>query len=157
MFIYIYIHTYKRVYVYIPIYIHPQTKNWQTARIFILWCVCVWVRACVCLCMSFFSECIYRVRKTHKLQIIFHKRATKYMYFCGKWPIKIRHPIGFRHSVPSSHLNCFFLENSVTMSTNSAPDVVTDMAQILIYLSAVRRYTNTCKCTCLYISLYTCM
>ena len=34
-----------------------------------------------------------------KLQIIFHKRATKYRLFCGKWPIKMKDPMILRHPV----------------------------------------------------------
>jgi len=38
-----------------------------------------------------------------KLQIVFHKRATKYralFFFCRKWPVKIRDPMSLRHPVP---------------------------------------------------------
>jgi len=58
-----------------------------------------------------------------KVQIIFHKRATKSGHFCQKWPIKIRGPMSLRHPVSwSSVVNLVarwrlkISENSVTES-----------------------------------------
>jgi len=50
-----------------------------------------------------------------KLQIIFHKRATKYRSFCGKWPIKIRDPMSLRHLVRDiAHPHRSLLRNIVS-------------------------------------------
>jgi len=46
-----------------------------------------------------------------KLQVIFRNRDTHYFgkepltigLFCGKWPVKIRHPMGLCHPVPASY------------------------------------------------------
>jgi len=36
-----------------------------------------------------------------KLQVSFRKRSTNDRVFCGKWPMKIRHPVTLRHPVHS--------------------------------------------------------
>jgi len=40
-----------------------------------------------------------RLKGCFKLQVIFCKRATNYRVFCGKWPMKIRHPVTQRHPI----------------------------------------------------------
>ena len=55
-----------------------------------------------------FATARRRLIGSPKLQIIFHKRAFKYSYFCGKWPIKIRDPMSLRHPVS---ISCYALQH----------------------------------------------
>jgi len=41
-----------------------------------------------------------RLRQCLNLQVILCKKATNSGLFCGKWPMKIRHPMTLRHPVP---------------------------------------------------------
>jgi len=45
----------------------------------------------------------YRVAKTHRMPYLYRSFSAKEPpiigLFCGKWPVKIRHPVGLRHPV----------------------------------------------------------
>jgi len=103
MYLYIYVHTdiytYTRVciYKYVAIYLYIYVHIYITHTAFLVWCHSItqvwhlnctqWRRPIGCL----------------KLQVFFAKEPLIIGFFCGKWPIKIRHPMGLRHPVICIH------------------------------------------------------
>ena len=58
-----------------------------------------------------------------KLHVIFCRRATRKRaligLFCGKWPIKIRHPMGLRHPWSANNEACHFRKSHVTLKNEA--------------------------------------
>ena len=125
MYVYIYqryIYGKMHMYIYILICIHVSVRMFIFTWIYVIYmyiytlvCVCVWSsqadvnqsrfavsREWVIACHM--NE--YRVAKTHSiLEGAGHfsqKEPLIIGLFCGKWPMKIRHPMTLRHSVISS-------------------------------------------------------
>jgi len=96
--VYVYINIYMCTYIYI------YALLWAEEKVCVCVCVCVCVGVRWVLCLAEWRWLV----GSPKLQIIFHKRATKYRSLLrkmtykdkGKWLIKIRDPMSLRHPEP---------------------------------------------------------
>jgi len=86
-------------------YVHCTHLRRQVMRVFVHWrgfscryrCTrCRWCRSYTYVCGEW-----YRVAKTNRMpyfyRLFFAKEPLIIRLFCGKWPVKIRHPVGLLH------------------------------------------------------------
>jgi len=122
-----YLYTYSYIYTYVHIFFAPP---W-----YLLVSVRVSVRVYGCAYTSFkishFFRFRYRVAKTHRMACNLSckpfpaKEPLITWLFCGKWPIKIRHPMGLHHSVACAHRHvcvCVFMRVCVYVYVSNRMD-----------------------------------
>ena len=111
-YVYVYIYTYICI---SSLYIFLICVHMYVCKILFLWQIrmymCIHIHIYIyksCLCIFVVLHLIgcaarYRVAKTHRMPYLYRSFSTKEPpiigLFCGKWPAKIRHPIGLRHPV----------------------------------------------------------
>ena len=68
--------------------------------------VCCSVLQCVAVCCSLIwhahtktTTCLCKIHASVDFGSFFARESQSIWLFCGKWPIKIRHPMGLRHPV----------------------------------------------------------
>jgi len=156
-FMYMSIYIYVNVCMYVCVCVHARVYYILIDTWFMYICmniyvnVCMYVCACACVCVRTCARERYRaclcvcVQDGENAQDTFSCRSHSVKeplilgLFCGKWPIKIRHPMHLRHRVTQCSLR------------------TACVLHVIRYIIYVHIYIYVCICICMYACACACV
>jgi len=116
------------IWIYTYVYIYTRVSHYSIDKIYN---ICTGYR---------------RLIGSPKLQIIFHKRATKYRSLLRKWPIKIRNPVSLRHPVCITPTNWHMTETRHTTWNQPTVTLFCEINEVCIGLYSCKLQHTATYC-----------